>query len=529
MSKIALFPLMLSVTLLNIGCSHTNNRSSKKASVVTLNEDSKTTAPTVKISHNNEEGYISEKHKANFPPQLIAFMEGALKNNKKILESQHDVLATNEEHNIQKAVFKPVIESVSGISTTPYRYWSDSHPNEVHVNADTTYRTSLRAKWNIYRGRADVAKLESVDKKIEAKWKDHDSLVQDTLLQVVELYFNIVAKQEEIENIKSFIKARKESINVATQMLANGATQEVDVVQAHAAYAEAEAKLSVAEAQLQSDIAKLEEISGVSVVGKLIKPKEIFSFNISESEAVAIAQKYNPKMIATQAEYLAALSKSKEPVDGFYPSIDVESNILAENINGTTGIVKDGVSEHTTTAINRGAPIIGVSATIPIYSGGSGLAKKRQAGEEVTKTRIARERVALEVRTGIKQSLEMIEASNENIASGEKAIKARSLSLQATQEEHQAGVKIMKDVLEEQQKLFEAQKLTVDAIRDKLINQCKLLSLLGRLNPKYLKLSENNFDYNKEFKHQQRSILDRADDWTKRHQKLKNENEYISK
>lgn len=515
--------------LFTVGCSSTKSTNNKKAQVVTLNEREKQTKPDKKLAQSNEDTYISERHKANFPPQLIAFMEGALKNNKKILESQHDVLGANEEHNIQKSAFKPVIESVSGVSTTPYRYWTGDKPKDVHVNADTTYRTALRAKWNIYRGRADLAKLESIDKKIEAKWKGHDSLVQDILLQVVELYFNIVAKQEEIEDIKSFMKARKESINVATQMLAGGATKEVDVVQAHAAYAEAEAKLSVAEAQLQSDIAKLEEITGMVVSGKLKRPKEIFSFKISENEALEIAQKYNPKMIATHAEYLASVAKTKEPTGGFYPSIDVESNVLIEEINGTTGIVKEGLAKHSTTAINRGTPIIGVNATIPLYSGGSGLAKKRQAGEELTKARVARERINLEIKTEIKQALEMIEASNENIISGEKAIKARSLSLQATQEEHQAGVKIMKDVLEEQQKLLEAQKLTVEAIRDKLINQCKLLGLLGRLNPKYLKLSGNNFDYLKEFKHQQRSMLSRADDWNKRRQKLKNENEYISK
>ena len=167
MNKIALFPLMLSVMLFTVGCSSTKSTNNKKAQVVTLNEREKQTKPDKKLAQSNEDTYISERHKANFPPQLIAFMEGALKNNKKILESQHDVLGANEEHNIQKSAFKPVIESVSGVSTTPYRYWTGDKPKDVHVNADTTYRTALRAKWNIYRGRADLAKLESIDKKIE--------------------------------------------------------------------------------------------------------------------------------------------------------------------------------------------------------------------------------------------------------------------------------------------------------------------------------------------------------------------------
>ena len=104
----------------------------------------------------------------------------------------------------------------------------------------------------------------------------------------------------------------------------------------------------------------------------------------------------------------------------------------------------------------------------------------------------------------------MIEAANENISSSMKAINARTLSLNATKEEHQAGVKIMKDVLDEQQKLFEAQQIMIEAVKDKFVNQFKLLGLLGRLNPKYLNINGSSFNYVKEFEHQKRGIITRA-------------------
>ena len=510
--------LIVSGVLSCVGCSSVkkNQTKSSKPQVVTLNDVKQNTPTFFKELNKNDNDHILiiERYKVNFPPQLISYMEGALKNNKKIAEAQHDVLATNEQHNIQKSAFKPVIDSVSGISNRPTRHWQNMSTSDVTVAAETAYSTSLRMRWNLFKGGADIAKLESTDKQIEAKWKEYDTVVQDVLQQVAELYFNIVSKQKEIENIRSLMNARKESINVASQMNIAGVAKEVDVAQANAAYAESEAKLSVAEAQEQTYMTQLSEITGLPVSGKLQQPKNLTSATdamkmLTEKKALEIASKLNPKVIASNAKCLAAQAEMKEPVDGFSPSLDLESGFYAEQDHDVNGVIGKSGSMSTTNVLYRHNPAIGLSLTIPIYSGGGGKAKKRQMGENLTKARIARDRTLLELKTELKRSFEMIEAANENIISGEQAITARSMSLQATKDELQAGIKIMKDVLDEQQKLFEAQQMLTEAVKDKLINQCKLLSCLGLLNPKYLKLEDPGFDYKKEFEHQKRGLFTR--------------------
>lgn len=531
MNKVYLSLLISFSTLFCIGCSTIKTNVNKKAQVITLDDNSKK-APeqrkqTKVINKNNDELCRHMKqYKVNFPPQLVSYMEGALKNNKKIIEAQHDILMTNEQHNIQKAAFKPVIDSVSGISNRPTRYWKNVTPSDTTVSVETSYNTSLRARWNLFRGGGDIAKLKSTDKQIEAKWKEYDATVQDTLQQIAELYFNIVAKQAEIENIKSLIKARSESAKVAIQMNAAGAAKEADVAQAQAAHAESDAKLSVAEAQEQTYMAQLSELTGMPVSGKLQQPTEIFNTLVTEKDAFEVAKKFNPKVIAAQANYFAALAEMEEPNGSFLPSIDLESGFYAEQSNQASGIVGKGGSANTVNYLYRHNPAIGVSMTIPIYSGGSGSAKKRQSGEKLTKERVARERALLEVRTAIKQALEMIEAANENMVSAEKAIKARSMSLRATEEEHQAGTKIVKDVLDEQQKRYEALQIRNEAIKDKFINYCKLLNHLGMLNPKYLNLKGSNFDYKKEFEHQKRGVFTR---FNERKNDKSSKSEYFSK
>ncbi len=83
---------------------------------------------------------------------------------------------------------------------------------------------------------------------------------------------------------------------------------------------------------------------------------------------------------------------------------------------------------------------------------------------------------------------------------GKKAVEARQLALHDAEEEYKSGVKIISDVLEAQEKLFEAKYMETQAENEYFSNQCKANALIGRMSPKYLKISDEGFDYKDHFR-----------------------------
>ena len=161
------------------------------------------------VNRYGKKDHIASYLPANLPKQLIKCMENALKDNKQIKEAQQEILASHEEHNINRAALMPVISAESSTSTTSdyykeptkYQIGTKEYQHDKRNQFEST--GALQVKYNIFHGGADIANLKSTDKSIEAKWKNYDATIQKVLSEVAQNYFTIVAKQEEIKNAQN--------------------------------------------------------------------------------------------------------------------------------------------------------------------------------------------------------------------------------------------------------------------------------------------------------------------------------------
>lgn len=460
-----------------------------------------------------EHCYLDSSVKLLLPEELLKYMNSAIKNNKQIIEQQHELLMEHEQYNMVKSAFMPVITaegSLSNSGTVYSKNKEDITQDEENTLSKTEIRSpaiKLEARYNLFKGGADIAQLKQVNKGIKAKWKAYDALVQKVLQETAQYYFEIISKQKEIENIQALLKARKDSLRIIKDMEKAGNAKEVDVGQALAGYYEAEAKLSKAKAEENIYRAALEEHTGMPCTIKLSSDNSLFNKKFTVDEASHIATMHNPQIISATAQYEAAKYGLNASTSEFAPSIDL-----------VTGITHKGVHEKNYPEYSRDKknllnekqliqtyPEVRLVGTLPIFNGGSSIAKRRKASESVTKAKVTKERILNEVRKEIIKTLELETAADENIVSSKKAIEVQSLVLKATKEEYNAGTKMTSDVLESQQKLFDAQLALTSAIKEKYIQQCNLMALLGLFNPKKLKLKET-FDYNVEFNKQARRI-----------------------
>ena len=525
---------IITILICNLGaCSTTNNTNNNNlliknnANNKQINKKGSNIIDQIKKSAHEEilkdtknrsksQPHIASYLPANLPQQLINCMENALKNNEQIKEAQKEILAIHEEHNISRSALMPKISASTSLSDR------NGYGKNINENGNNTtpfsksnvveHSAGLQVEYNLFHGGSDIANLKSTDKSIEAKWKNYDATIQNVLREVAQKYFEVVTQQEKIKNIKHLLNAMQENKRVARQMVEAGTAKELDVAQADAGYLDAQLKLYNAEAEEKISRASLKQLTGVEVTEKLDAPDKIFDKKFTKAEALNIAIKNNPKVISLIAEQAAAKAKLSTVNGEFLPKIDVTASL-----GRTFSKKKDyDIYDHTNPISNNKSlsysPSVSLQASLPIFNGGSSFSRRVQQAYNVAKVAITKDRLYKEIENGITQAIESLEASENNIKVANEMIKSYRTILESTKKEYEAGTKITKDVLDAQQRLFEAHSMLTNAINNRYIQQCNLMALLGWFNPSDLKLKGLTFDYKKEYYRQIQRILPTFDE-----------------
>ena len=455
--------------------------------------------------------HIASYLPANLPQQLIRCMENALKNNEQIKEAQKEILASHEDHNINRAALMPTISANTSLAESN-RYnksiEKDNNIKEPFGKSNTLQNTAgLRVEYNIFHGGSDIANLKSTDKSIEVKWKNYDATIQKVLQEVAKKYFEIVIQQEKIKNIKALLNATQESKRVSKQMVEAGTAKELDIAQADIAYLDAQSKLYDMEVNEKISRATLKQLTGVEVTEKLDAPDKIFDKKFTKEEALNIAIKNNPSIISVIAEHAAAKAKLSTFNGEFLPRIDISAGLNKEFARNKSYDAYDHTNPLNVNKTIGYAPSVSLQASLPIFNGGSSFAKKVQQAYVIAKVAVTKDKIYKEIEAGITQAIDSLESIENTIKVANQMITAQRVALESTKKEHEAGTKITKDVLEAQQKLFEAHSILTNAINNRYIYQCNLMALLGWFNPSDLKLKGLKFNYKDEYYRQIQRIL----------------------
>jgi outer membrane protein len=426
---------------------------------------------------------------------LFAALESALRSNKEILSAQDELMALHENHVSASASFRPTISANTQYQSVDKKAWRSKSSGDGARSNGRSYGVTI--KQNIFHGFADIAALNEVDFNIKAKWSAYETTKQNVLRNVAICYFMVIAKKQEIVHLNALLDSRKESIAVATEMYKTGVAKYLDVAQAEASYAETVSKLAKAEAEYASYCAQFEEIAGCKMPETAVAPDRLFDDTMPEKQVLDIAMKYNPGIIAATNALQAAKVAVKKVNPEFTPSLDVTCSF-----DQSVDLSKRGGGEQVDRSKNKyntKGCTLGIALTVPIYDGGAARAERRKHIKVASKAAVDREKAVDELKTQIASVLASITAAKKNLTSAKSAVKARELALHDTNEEYKAGIKIMKDVLEAQGQLFEAKYLEIQAEQEYFSNQCKANALVGRMDARYLKVKDSEFNYRKHF------------------------------
>jgi outer membrane protein len=338
------------------------------------------------------------------------------------------------------------------------------------------YPTSvtLTAVQPLYTGGQVENATEAAETRITAQEAILLSTEQQVLLDAVTAYAD-VRRDAELKSIAgNNVRVLNEQLRAAQERFEVGEVTRTDVEQARARLAAARSRLAATEGALAISLESYQRVVG-EYPTKLQPLPPLPSLPDDQDQAVAIALRDDPGVIAARLEREAAGSDVRAAIGALLPQVSLQGSVAS------TEAFNDG---------NAGpeSASVGVVVTVPIYTGGFNYSNVREAqsvseGASAGITSAMRSAVQ---NTG--RSWAQLEVARASIRAGRLEVGAAQLAFEGVREEAKVGARTTLDVLDAEQEVLEARSRLASSRRDEYVAAYSLLASIGMLTVKHLDL-----------------------------------------
>ncbi len=310
-----------------------------------------------------------------------------------------------------------------------------------------------------------------------AQEQTYQAALQALAYNVSQAYLTVLTDQEQLAYAQANAAALKGQFDQAQAQFDNGLTAIQSLLQAKAAYQQAQAIVYTDQATLADDREALTQLTG-KPAGTLKRLRYDMPLDppqpASEAEWVQKALNSNPTLLSSQYTVQANERSIDVARAGHLPTLSASVQYSKSNSWYEHG------SEATTNS-GRGATTIGVTLNVPIFSGGVIQSQVREAiynrDAAVDSSEAERRTVTRNTLNNYRQILAGINTVQADRLAVESGLKSRD----ATVAGYTAGTENMIDVLNAQQTLFNAQSSYTAARHQFVLYQLALKQSAGVL------------------------------------------------
>ena len=375
----------------------------------------------------------------------------------------------NKEGAVQaRAAMLPQINGSASLSRAHFAGVADEQTSRSYsANVDQ----SLFNWSNIANLRAQRALSKAADYDLDSAG---DSLITRTSVA----YFNVLVAIETLAAAEAAETATKRNFDYADKRLEVGLAPSTDVHEARAQYDSARANTITQRNLLQDAYQALTEITGTSITNLKglpddFRPELPASQDVETWVASAIEQ--NPGLKSAEYQVRSAELGVSSARGGHYPTLSLGGsygNSSNWGLNGGgTSLTRQGESSS-----------IGLSLTVPIFSGGATQSRVRQAiaNRDISQDRYEQQKRAVVRNT--RNSYQTLVAGITEIEARRLAVVSASAAYDASQVGLEVGTRTVLDVLINQQNLFNARQAYAIAKYNYLQNRLLLDQSTGSLD-----------------------------------------------
>lgn len=411
---------------------------------------------------------------------LMDIYQQALENDTIFKEAYDTYMSTTESIPQARAALFPQL-SINGLA--------GRNLQDVTVGGFRTYSSYDANQWQItasqaifnYQAWAQVAKAKASVKAAQATFNDS---AQDLILRTAKAYFAVLLAKDTLEFAQAKKRANKRQLDQATQRFEVGVDTITSVYEAKAAYDQSIATvISASNNQVnQSENLRkltnhvydtLSPLRNSKIPLVLPEPNDV-------NEWVDTGLKQNYKLFSAKYSLEVARENMKALSAGNWPVFAIQSN--ATQTHNEIGNANFFVPTKQTQAN------VALAMNFPIFQGGLVQSKTRQAQYSFKGVSEKMEQSYRDVVVNTRIAFNTITDGISKVRADRQTIASQQNSLQSTEAQFEAGTRTMVDVVNAQQRLFEAQEQLARDQYNLIFAVLNLKYLAGSLNVNDLEL-----------------------------------------
>ncbi len=360
--------------------------------------------------------------------------------------------------------------SATGAETRSFGEHADATGNIVSTPQNSR-DAAINLSWVLYDFGARDGKITSARHLLDAAAATASSVSQQTVLNVVQSYYGVVAADAGLIAAQTSETADSRSLEVARSLREGGAGTRADVLQAETAFDQAVLVRVQAEAAAKNSRGTLAVTLGLSADQMLTLapesvPAEAPTLTARMADLMAEAMRQRPDLAAAQAQRDSAEANITVARAAGRPSISVSAG---RDLIDTTGIPHQNYS------------LIGVNVTVPIFTGFNVDYGVRQGQAAFEASQANADQVRLGVSLGVWSAYHLLESANQQLTVTSGLTKTAEENEQVALGRYQAGVGTIVDVLTAQSAAALARQTRINAELGWQVARAQLTLAVGRL------------------------------------------------
>ena len=296
----------------------------------------------------------------------------------------------------------------------------------------------------------------------------------ETVTQVKQAYFACLLAKKSFEVYKSVYENALENLKQTQQKYNAQRASELDLTRAKTTLANAVPNVYDAESSVILTLWQLKAVMGVNldenidVAGSLEDFADTMLRDIKESEELSLENNSTLRQLGIQAEQLASTVRTQQ-----YAYLPTLSLAFSYSMNAMTNDFK--FSEYKWSPYSY----LGVSLSVPIFSGGKRYNAVRQAKVQKAELALQRENTERQLKISIRQYLNQMETAMKSYASAGSALESAGKAYDIAKASYSVGRSTLTDLNDAQLALTQAQMTVSQAVYSFVIAKANLEGVLG--------------------------------------------------
>jgi len=354
------------------------------------------------------------------------------------------------------------------------RFFGDHADVNGNITSSTqnTGDAAVNLTWTLYDFGGRSGRIESARRVLDAAAATASSVAQQTVRSTVQAYYGVVADDATVVASKSIEESAAQSLQIARALQSGGAGTLGDVLQAQTAYeqyvisrVQAEAAAKTAHGTLAVTLGR--PADQLFILAPDPVPTEVPALSARMTDLMNEASRQRPDLAAARSQRDAAQADITVARSAGLPSISIGAE---HHLTSTTGVPNQNYSQ------------IGVSVTIPIFSGFGVTYGVRQAQAALHVSEANLQQVELNVTQDVWSGYYNLESANQQLAITTDLLKTAEQNLEVSMGRYKAGVGSIVDVLTAQTALATARQVRINAELGWFVARAQLAFALGRLS-----------------------------------------------